>query len=210
MPKRRPSRIRIGIRRAGLLSPASFRSSHPADGRILRMNSTPPRDQAASQDEPNRHQDSRQNARSEQIGDADAADERVEDQRDRRRDQDVDDRRRGVVGRAQPGRIALPFLPRDEHRSEGAGIGDRASRDTAEDDRGHDRGRERAPAPALHRLGGEVQEFLAELAAQHQAARHHEEGQGEHRKGLRLLVHLLRDDHQRQIALPRQASRLRQ
>jgi hypothetical protein len=79
------------------------------------MNSTPPRDQAASQDEPTRQEDSRQNARGEQIGNADTADKRVEDEWNRGWDQDIDDRRRGVVGRTKPCRIALPLLPGDEY-----------------------------------------------------------------------------------------------
>ena len=78
------------------------------------MNSTPPRDEAASQDEFTRQEDPGQYARSEQVGNADTADKRVEDERDGRRDQDIDDRRRCVVGRTKARRIALPLLPWDE------------------------------------------------------------------------------------------------
>ena len=159
-------------------------------------------DPPAGGDEADRHQEAGQDAGDEEVGDADAADQRVEDHRDRRRDQDVDDRRGGVVGGAEAGRVAALLLPGDQDRAERRGVGDGAARDAAEGDRGDDRGRELAAAPALHALGGEVQQLLPEPAAHHQGAGQHEEGQRQHREGLGLLEHGLRHGHDRDRARP--------
>ena len=171
--------------------------------RLLAYAEAPPLPPAHA-DEAAGHEDPGQHAGHEQVADGDAADHGVEDHRDGGRDQDVDHRRGRVVGRAQPRRVALAPLPRDQHRAERAGVGHRAAGDAAEHHGADHGGGQRAAAQPLHQLAGEAQQLLAQLAFHDQGAGQDEEGQREHREGLGLREHLLRHQQQRQVAVPQQ------
>lgn len=121
-------------------------------------------------------------SRIEQAADRGVRDQRIEDQRDRRRHQDVDrsTRRRWLRRRRRPGSRASS--PGHEDRAEGSGIGHGRAGNTAEQRRAEHADLGMATAEAPDEIGGEVDEVPAELARHHQLAGHHEERDGDQRK----------------------------
>ena len=202
-PKRSATRMSTGRISAGVASIASRATWRMSSGGVFRREIEPPRLPPADRDEAGGHQQAGQHAGDEQVADADAADHGVEDHRDRGRDQDVDHRRGRVVGSAKPRRVALTFC-QGSARSRARWHWRRRCRRRRRTRRSRPRSwraRRRAPASSARPRSAAAP---AQLALHDERAGQDEERQRQHREGLGLLEHLLRDEQQRQ--LPSQSS----
>ena len=137
-PENMPPRMMMGIRNVGIASTNAWRSRVQRkrffDGKIVALGE-PPRD--GHQAEPS--EDTGYEPGNEQLFHGSAGGNRVEDHRDRRRDDDRERRRRGVDRSRERRRVALTLHFRNQDRPERRDICDGAAGDLRKDHRHSDR-----------------------------------------------------------------------
>jgi hypothetical protein len=109
--------------------------------------------------------------------------------------------RMSIVAAAASGRkrrrVAQALLPGDQQRADGRGIGHRRARHATEDGGRQHAHLARAAVEAADQGAEHADQRLAQLAAHHQRAGEHEEGDGDEREALHLGHHLLHQQVQR-------------
>ncbi len=147
-----------------------------------------PGDRIADHEDQHSQHDSRNDSREEQLRDGGFSDQTVQDQRDRRWDQNRDCRRRCVDGSRETLGVALFLLNGDQRVTKRRRVRHGGTRNAAEEQRADNRHLRKPTFHGADQHFRESYKVLSEPARHHQVAGKDEEWDRQHRKAGRGLV----------------------